>query len=54
MKDNKTKIITVRLTPDWYEELRVYAEVNERPVSTVARMAIIDYLTRQTEDKIED
>lgn len=50
MKDNKSKIITVRLTEDWYEELKTYAEVVERPVSTVARMAIIDYLTRQTED----
>lgn len=49
-KDNKEKRISVRLTQDWYEELKLYAELQDRPISTVARMAIIDYLTRKTEE----
>ena len=49
-KDNKEKRITVRLTQDWYEELRLYAELEERPMSTIARMAIIEYLTNHTEE----
>ena len=49
-KDNKEKKVYVRLTQDWYDELKLYAELHERPMSTVVRMAVIDYLTRQTED----
>ena len=49
-RDNKEKRITVRLTQDWYEELRLYAELEERPMSTIARMAIIEYLTNHTEE----
>ncbi len=49
-KDNKDKFLKVRLTQDWYEELKLYAEIEERPMSTVARMAIIEYLTNHTEE----
>lgn len=49
-KDNREKRISVRLTQDWYEELKLYAEIVERPMSTVARMAIIEYLTNHTEE----
>ena len=48
MKENKDKLLQVRITPTMYEELKAHSD-DELTMSNIVRIAIKEYLERKEE-----
>jgi hypothetical protein len=52
MKQNKDKLLQVRITPTMYEELKAHSD-EELTMSNIVRIAIKEYLERKEEEQCQ-